>query len=125
MEAKAFTADAGAYKIEAMVLLCGKDLSVTVCGGTRHHIGAYAIGIPRPSLQDAEKCSASVSVYCVTGHKDDQVARHMAQKLSSGLGCVVTVCAGIHINAANEKEILLFIQGCGKLTEQILNFLKK
>ena len=58
------------YIVEADVIICGKDLNVCIGGGEVQHIGASALAIPRKSLANEEKNSASASVICVVGHKD-------------------------------------------------------
>lgn len=95
----------GPYSLCAVAVLAGRDLSVTICGGTSRHIGAAAIGIPRPSLKDPEKTSASVSVFCVTGHKEDLPARDAAQLLASRYDCVADVSVGIHLDNATVADI--------------------
>jgi hypothetical protein len=42
----------GQYRVEARGILIGNELMVAIYGGTAPHIGAIAIAIPRPSLQD-------------------------------------------------------------------------
>lgn len=95
----------GDYSMEAVAVLVGDDLVVTICGGSGHHVGAVAIGIPRPSLSDPKNVSASVSVFCVTGHKDDLPARRAAELLASSLNCVVSVSVGIHVDDAGAEDI--------------------
>jgi gallate decarboxylase subunit D len=83
----------------------GEDLVVRCYGGESPHIGAVAIAIPRPSLADPKQRSASVSVYTVTGHKDDEIAVPLAKNLSASLGKTVVVVVGIHFEQADEKLI--------------------
>lgn len=95
----------GRYSVYATAMLCGNDVSVTIYGGTHHHIGAVALGIPRSSLKEDGTFSASVSVLCVTGHKEDEVARFAAKQLSAKFQCNSVVSAGIHIDQATTDEI--------------------
>lgn len=60
---------------------------------------------PRPSLADKAKVSASASVLCVTGHKEDQLARDAALRLSSAFQCIVVVTVGLHVDDASAEEI--------------------
>ena len=46
----------------------GKDLLITVRGGTRPHIGCCVLAQPRPSLAGDGKVSATSSVLNVVGH---------------------------------------------------------
>ena len=120
MSVKTFHIDDGQYSLWASAISCGSDLSITVCGGSAPHIGAVAMGIPRPSLRQPDKTSASVSVLCVTGHKDDEFARLAAQQIASRQRCVVSVNVGIHIDDANESDILRFQQNFEHLVADIL-----
>lgn len=92
-------------RVEITLLPCGQDLSVTILGGSRPHIGASALALPRPSLADPAKPSASESVLCVPGHKDDVVAKEAAHRLATAFGCTVNVCAGLHLDNATPEDI--------------------
>lgn len=100
-------AGSGKYVVEAMAVLCGPDVSVCICGGTHPHIGASALGLPCESLKDSSQPSASVSVLNVVGHKEDQLAKEAAFKLTKSLGCRVSVSAGLHVDHATQEEIQL------------------
>lgn len=94
----------GKYSVSAQAIRCGKDISLTVVGGEAPHVGASALAIPRPSLSDPEKTSASTSVLCAPGHKEDEVARRFAQCIAAKMNCVVSASVGVHIdNAAGEE----------------------
>lgn len=96
----------------------GKDLLVNCYGGDLPHIGAVAIAIPRPSLADPGNISATVSVYTVTGHKDDCLASRMAKELSSAINKIAVVVVGIHYNQADTKLI-------GRIKETVLRSIKE
>lgn len=105
MKHLSYEAGDGIYRIEADVLICGRDISAAICGGDTPHIGAVALASPRMSLADKEKTSASASVICVTGHKEDELARAAALKLAARFSCQTTVVAGIHIDDATGDDI--------------------
>lgn len=95
------------HRVEALCAYCGPDFSVNFLGGDGPHIGAVALGIPRPSLADNAAPSASASVLCVTGHKEDELAREAALVLATALGCRVNVTVGLHVNFATLDQIKL------------------
>lgn len=99
------TSGEGKYRAEARGIFIGNDLMVAIYGGTTPHIGAVAIAIPRPSLRDPNSTSATSSVFTLTGHKDDVIARREAEELASCLNCVVVVVAGFHIDQATDRDI--------------------
>ncbi|WP_372378085.1 hypothetical protein ACBZ91_01550 [Vibrio natriegens] len=108
--------------IELLALSVGNDLVIIVAGGDKAHIGASALSQPRTSLENPDKISASTSVICVLGHKEDLLAHHISQTLSSAFNCVVNVTCGIHINDADNSKIKI-IQ---KLVNELLDdFIKK
>ena len=119
MNVKTYHIADGRHSLAASVVPCGGDRNVSVCGGEGPHIGAVALGIPRPGLRDPGKTSASVSVLCVTGHKDDEFARLAAHRLAAQWGCVVAVEVGIHMDDAEEADILRFGQNFERLVAEI------
>lgn len=83
----------------------GKDWNVVITGGEIPHLGAIALGIPRPSLQNPEHTSATVSVLTLTGHKEDEIARPAAHFLASRLNAPVIVSCGIHNDDIKPEDI--------------------
>jgi hypothetical protein len=115
----------GSYDLEASVQQIGKDWLVSIRGGEKHHIGAVAVAQPRPSLKDPNRTSASSSVICILGHKEDILAKAVAEALSSTLDAVVTVTAGIHWDNITEQGIREVNQHAKKLIDLILERLGK
>lgn len=97
----------GKYSEEAIVVKCGQDISATIGGGDKYHIGAMAIGVPRKEFNNDEKrkCTASTSVICVLGHREDELSYNVAKYLATELNCTVTVVSiGIHIDNINQHD---------------------
>jgi len=115
----------GPFLIEAIGLLIGQDLSVAVWGGTRPHIGAVALALPRPSLKDPPKTSATSSVLTILGHKEDQTVKRVSEALSAVLKKNVVVTAGIHWDHLKPEEITSIIGLTEKLTEKIIDKVKR
>ena len=77
------------YEIELCAVQCGRDYSVTICGGGRHHVGAAALGCDESGTVGHKMRGATVSVLCVFGHRDDEAARWAAKYLATELtGCL-------------------------------------
>lgn len=74
-----------AYNLEAAVLRVGVDWLVSIWGGVKPHIGAVAVAQPRPSLKDKEVTSATASVFCFLGHKEDVIVKEASEKLAASL----------------------------------------
>ena len=111
--------DKEAYNLEAFVKEIGQDFLVAIWGG-RPHIGAVAVAQPRPSLKDQSLRSATASVFCYPGHKDDIVAKEAAEKISSALNTNVTVTAGIHWDDIDEEGIKAVIKNSRQLITMII-----
>ncbi len=110
----------GEYDIEAYVRWIGEDLLVAVCGGEKPHIGAVAVAQPRPSLKDPAVTSATASVFCCLGHKEDDLAKQTAEKLAAAFHARVVVTAGIHWDNLNEEAIGKVVRNSGKLLDLII-----
>ena len=100
------------YEIELCAVQCGRDYSVTICGGGRHHVGAAALGCDESGTVGHKMRGATVSVLCVFGHRDDEAARWAAKYLATELKCNVSVAVGIHIDHADGSEIQCRYQRC-------------
>lgn len=105
------------HSINCSAIKMGKDWNISIFGGDISHIGAVAIGIPRPSLEDKNKISSSVSLITVTGHKEDAIVQKYAKRLSSKINSTVVVCCGIHICNITFDEIVAL----GDVVDEIIN----
>lgn len=100
---KHFFAEAGQgtkYHIIADAVQCGSDFSVSIVGGSNHHVGAVSLAVYEP-IRD----SATVSTMTVHTHRDDSVTSMFAKEFSKALKCTVTVSAGIHVDNATREDI--------------------
>ena len=88
-----------------LVLTCvrmGRDLSVTLAGGDRPHLGAVAMGQPYPGHGGPR---ASTSTLTVLGHREDVLARDLADRLARTTGATVCVACGIHVDGLTEQDL--------------------
>ncbi|MDV4151132.1 hypothetical protein R0131_09800 [Clostridium sp. AL.422] len=93
------------HNINCSAVKMGNDWNISIYGGDIPHIGAIALGIPRPSLEDKNKISSSVSVLTITGHKEDVIVQKVAKVLSSALNSTIVVSCGIHFNNITFDDI--------------------
>ncbi|NLI14311.1 proteasome assembly chaperone 4 family protein [Pelotomaculum propionicicum] len=107
----------GGLNVELQAIAMGRDWNVIITGGEIPHLGAIALGIPRPSLQNPEQTSATVSVLTLTGHKEDEIARPAAHFLASKLNAPVVVTCGIHNDRIKPEDI----RRVGQLVQEALN----
>lgn len=109
----------GRFKLEALITFLGRDMNISVVGGEKRHIGAVALAQPRKSLRNKLKLSATASTICVIGHKEDVLAKKMAEEVSKNFNCIVTCAVGIHIDNATMKEIEEIDKNFKQLIERI------
>ncbi len=110
----------GPFKIRGDVREMGQDLLVTIWGGTKPHIGAVGMAIPRPSLRDPRKWSATSSNFTFLGHKEDILVKQISEGLASQLRRNVVVIAGIHWDNLSNKEIKVIENLTKELQGEIL-----
>jgi gallate decarboxylase subunit D len=109
----------GGYDLEAHVRSIGEDLLVAIWGGEKPHIGAVATAQPRPSLKDPRVTSATASVFCYPGHKEDDLAKHAAEQLSAAFNTRVVVTAGIHWDNLSQAGIRKVTENSRVLVDMI------
>jgi gallate decarboxylase subunit D len=125
MKTASYSAGKGRLLIEALVQEIGEDLLVAIWGGTRPHIGAVGIAVPRPSLADARRWSATSSNFTFTGHKEDRLVREVSEVLAAGLHKNVVVTAGIHWDGLKAKELVMVQNLARQLARKICRGVEK
>ena len=110
----------GKFTIEGQVQEIGPDILVSIWGGSRPHIGAIGIAVPRHSLKNPRKWSATSSNFTFPGHKEDTLVKKISERLSAQLRRNVVVTAGIHWDSITLKEIKTIENLAGKLSDRIL-----
>ena len=113
------SSETGRYQVHATAMLIGDDLLVAIWGGTKPHIGAVAVALPRPSLADPQVTSSTSSVFTMLGHKEDKVVKMVSEHLSGRLEKNVVVTAGIHWDDLPEEAIEEIVHNCRELADEI------
>lgn len=104
----------------ATIVDSGDGLVVTVFGGDHPHVGATVVATPRPSLSDPGKLSTTSTVVPLLGHKDDVLARPVAEALAARLGVPVVVVAGLHVENASGADLAAVDSIVHELVERLL-----
>ena len=112
--------DEGSYDLAAYARFIGNSLLVAIWGGEKPHIGAVSVAQPRPSLKDAKITSSTASVFCLLGHKEDDLAKAGSEILASALNTDVVVTVGIHWENLDEKGVKKVIRNSEILLDLIL-----
>jgi hypothetical protein len=123
---KRFSVEAskGRLKTRGFVQEVGQDILVSVWGGTRPHIGAVGIAVPRHSLKNPNKWSATSSNFTFPGHKEDTLVKKISERLAAQLRKNVVVTAGLHWDSLTVKEIKTIESLTEKLSDRILEKLQ-
>ncbi len=115
----------GRLKINGLVHEVGSDVLVSIWGGTKPHIGAVGMAIPRPSLKHSKRWSATSSVFTFIGHKEDIIVKKTSEKLAARLRRNVVVTAGVHWDGVTSGEIKTIQKLTQRLSDQILKRMEK
>jgi hypothetical protein len=115
----------GRFKVHGSVQEVGQDLLVSIWGGTRPHIGAIGIAIPRPSLKNQKKWSATSSNFTFVGHKEDVMVKKISEDLATLLRRNVVVTAGLHWDRITSNEIKTIQSLTQTLSDRILKRLQR
>lgn len=113
------------YKVKLTAVSSGKELTVIISGGEKPHIGAIAISIPRPSIEDSNKVSASTSVFTLVGHKEDELSKQIAENITKITEKVTVTILGLHIDKATAQDIEYLIQNTQKVVDKLIIKLPK
>ena len=84
------------------------------------HIGAVAMAQPRASLKDPSRRSATASVFCYVGHKEDQLVKAVSERLASELDAKVVVAAGLHWDDLTPTGIDQVVENVNDLVTEII-----
>ena len=113
------------YNLHACIKFIGDDLLVSIYGGEKPHIGAVSMGFPRPSNDNPELISSTASVFCFSGHKEDNIARDTAELLARTINSNVVVPAGMHWDEIDKDGIKKVIENSRILVNMIIEKIKK
>ncbi|WP_073237500.1 hypothetical protein [Desulforamulus putei] len=115
------SAGEGRYRVDLSTSITAEGLVCQLFGGEKPHVGAVVLSIPRPSLQDPCQLSCNSSVLPMLGHKEDEIAKPLAEKLAKHFKQPVVLVAGIHIDHATAEEIKLLLDHCWQTVDKLLN----
>ena len=99
----------------------GSDYHILVSGGECPHIGCTVLALPRPSLDGSDKMSSTASVLNVMGHKDEEVCRYLAEKVSAGKKVTVVCTGGIHMDGITKEQIVEIVEAMQIIAGEIVD----
>jgi len=99
-------------RLTARLQRVGEDLVVAVEGGERPHIGCVVMAVP-----NAGRSTPTVSVLTIPPHKEEPIARAVAEPVCRACGGVVVVTAGVHEDGIDRDGIEIFLRLGAELGE--------
>lgn len=100
----------------------GDDVVVAVGGGDRPHVGCVVLAVPTPG-RGATGFSPSVSVLTIPPHKEEPIARAVAELVCSRVGRVTVVTAGVHEDGIDREGIETYLRLGEELAEAVVRSL--
>lgn len=114
--AERHTIETSFLKLYLEVKEIGDDLLLVVSGG-KAHIGCVAVAIPRPSLRENGGSSCTSSVFNLTGHKDEEICRRLAEAYCKMTGKIAVCTGGVHVGHMQPSQIQ-------ELISEVNNFIR-
>ncbi len=105
--------------LEAWAHRLGDDLVVAIGGGSRPHVGCVVLAVARPSSAEPTRRSVTTSVLTLPPHKEEGIARPVAEHLARTLGGVVVVSAGVHDDELTPAGVADYLALAGELARRL------
>lgn len=115
--------DRNGYKVEGLCNRMGDDYLLSIWGGEAH-IGAVAMAQPRDSLRDGSRRSATASVFCYVGHKEDELVKKVSEQFASELNAKVVVVAGLHWDNLTPDGVATVLKNTDHLLADLIEEVK-
>ena len=113
------------FTLQGTVIILDNDDVVVVVSGGRDHIGAIGLAVPRHSLLDLNTISATASILTIPGHKDEEPAKYVSEKVAAATERNIAVIAGIHYDNLAFTGLEILRELWVSLTEKIIAFLNR
>lgn len=108
-------------RLTVQIASLGKDYQILLSGGDCPHIGCTVLAVPRPSLQSGNReMSSTASVINVTGHKDEQLCRYLAERIAAGTRAVTVCTGGFHMEHITKPQIAEVLEAVKEIAGEIL-----
>lgn len=115
-----FISGKGKHQVQLLATLTGEGMILSLLGGEKPHVGAVVLSIPRPSLAQPNRLSCNSIVVPMLGHKDDEIAKPLAEELAKISAQPVAIVAGLHIKHATAQDIALLVQNSWQACEMLI-----
>lgn len=115
---------ASGRSLTAWVREVGDDVVVAVGGGDRPHVGCVVLAVPTPG-RGTSGFAPSSSVLTIPPHKEEPIARAVAECVCRRLGRVTVVTAGVHEDDIDQDGITTYLRLGEELADAVVESLSK
>ena len=116
MHTATVTAGSGRFRLEAVLTVTPRGITVTACSPDHAHLGATAQAIPRPEPGR----TATVSILAVPCHRDEIPAHDIAAALATRFKMPAAVSTGFHVDSATDADIQTFMETTNELIDALI-----
>lgn len=106
-------------QLTAWVRRAGTDVIAVIGGGERPHVGSVVVAQAYPSKRQPGTWSASTSVLTIPPHKEEPMARPIAERLARETGAVAVVTAGVHDDNLDRQGIEIYLRLISELQDEL------
>jgi hypothetical protein len=115
----------GRFYLAATACRAGRDLAVTVTGGDEPHVGCVVVATPHPAQDDPRRATVTSSVVAFAPHREEALARPLAERLATRLGGTVVVAAGVHADGLTKEGIAAYLRLGARLADRLVRSLAR
>ncbi len=101
--------------IRSQVTHAGEDIVIVVTGGSRPHVGSVVLAQPCGSGRSGVSCS----VMTIPPHKEEAVARPIAEAVCRASGRVTVVTAGIHEDRLDAVGVRVYLELARRMATEL------
>jgi hypothetical protein len=116
---------ASGRSLTAWVREIGDDVVVVVGGGTRPHVGCVVLAVPGRRRSAGPGVQTSSSVLTIPPHKEEPLARAVAEGVCGRMGRVTVVTAGVHEDGIDGEGIQTYLRLGEELSSAVVGRLEK
>ena len=118
-EAKIYRKELSFSTLAASAAKLGDDYYIAVWGGEKPHIGCTVLAAPRLSLEGNGEAACTSSVINLTGHKDEQICRYLAEEAARRCGVAAVCAGGFHTDHITKEQIEEVLAAVRELAEEM------
>ena len=107
-------------RLTAWIHEAGDDVVVVIGGGDRPHVGCVVLAVAARVRDDGSGFSVSSSVLTIPPHKEEPIARTVAEAICGRLGRVTVVTAGVHEDDLDRAGIETYLRLVDELATAVV-----